>query len=189
MDEWVTFVHALKTNTTILQWDYIVLSSLTYRLHSLIFTVRSSNYLACLFECLISSIFWNPFLNKSIYHGIKLPIRTREHLIRKQLINWDYFEWDKKVKQRVPKSISTHKRKKCSWSSHIMMVNILLLKLKTQVDLTQKWTTNVNIEDAAPRRIQEFHVSCTPWIETHKVEEKMFCIWKKKMFEWTIKHW
>jgi hypothetical protein len=41
-------------------------------------------------------------------------------------------------------------------------VNILLLKLKTQVDLTQKWTTNVNIEDAAPRRIQEFQVSCTP---------------------------
>jgi len=33
-----------------------------YRLHSLIFSVSSSNCLLCLFESLIFSNFWNPFL-------------------------------------------------------------------------------------------------------------------------------
>jgi len=146
-----TLVHAWKNKyIKFAMRDSRLVFSLTYRLHSFIFPVRSSNCLACLFESLILSIFWNPFLRKSTYHGIKLPIRTQEYLNRKAAKKssrpWIRPKESKTMSFRIYTIIyvPTLQRKRDPSLGHIKKVNTLILASW----ISQKnWISNTDLRD------------------------------------------
>ena len=146
-----TLVHAWKNKyIKFAMRDSRLVFSLTYRLHSFIFPVRSSNCLACLFESLILSIFWNPFLRKSTYHWIKLPIRTQEYLNRKAAKKssrpWIRPKESKTMSFRIYTNIyvPTSQRKRDPSLGHIKKVNTLILASW----ISQKnWISNTDLRD------------------------------------------